>query len=123
MKKNLIILTLLVALMTSCSTVEEQTDVVEFVCETENISYAKDIVPILTTNCYECHNEEEYASKADGNLLEGYEAIKKKIDEGLVLGNINHEKGFIAMPYRRAQIDSCSRLIIKSWIEAGAPNN
>lgn len=119
----LLTLTFFSLCIVNCSTVEETEETSDFDCNIETISYAKDIVPILESNCYECHNEEEYASKADGNLLEGYEAIKKKIDEGLVIGNINHEKGFIAMPYRRAQLDSCTRLIIMSWIESGAPNN
>ena len=110
-------------LSVGCSTVEESSETSDFLCETDSITYKDDIVPILKANCYECHSEEEYASKADGNLLEGYDAIKKKIDEGLVIGNINHEKGFIGMPYRRAQLDSCTRLIIMKWIENGAPNN
>lgn len=122
MKKFVLLMTTFAVF--SCSTVEESGEASsDFVCEMDSVSYVKDIVPILEANCYECHNEEEYAKKADGNLLQGYDALKKKVDKGLVVGNINHEKGFIGMPYRRAKIDSCARLKIMKWVEMGAPNN
>lgn len=114
---------LLIGLLFSCGTIPE-TETAEAGCEIqETVSYATDIVPILESNCYRCHNTEDYASKADGNLLEGYDNIKKKIDEGLVYGNIAHLPGFLKMPRRTAQIDSCDIATVKAWIDQGAPNN
>lgn len=87
------------------------------------ISYAKDVVPILQNNCYECHNDEDYAKKADGHKLFGYESFKKEVDEGMVKGSILHSAGFIGMPYRRKKLDTCDISLILNWVEQGAKNN
>ena len=89
----------------------------------ENLSYTKDILPILEENCLSCHNEENYSKKADGRLFEGYDNFKKYIDKGTVVKAINHETGLVKMPYRKAKLDDCTILKIETWVEEGSKNN
>ena len=92
-------------------------------CETTQVTFKNDVLPIFEQNCFSCHNEEDYARKADGNKMDSYELIKLKIDDGLVLGNIKHEKGFVNMPYRKKQLEPCDIQTIEIWINNGALND
>lgn len=113
--------------LTSCGGVEEKMEEVAEVsapaCASTELSYKKDILPIFEANCFSCHNEEVYARKADGNLMVGYSDIKKYLDEGLIIGNIERTQGFIGMPYKKEKIDSCDIEKIKAWAAAGALEN
>ena len=97
--------------------------VAESTCVTENLSFKADIWPIFEANCLPCHNSEDYARKADGNLFDGYASVKEKLDEGLIIGNIEHTSGFIKMPYKKTKIADCDIDKIKAWAKAGALDN
>lgn len=92
-------------------------------CPTEKLSFKADIWPIIESNCLPCHNSEDYARKADGNLFAGYADIKAKLDEGLLVGNIEHLPGFINMPYKKKKISDCEIAKIKAWVADGAMDN
>ncbi len=92
-------------------------------CSTEEMSFKADIWPIIESNCLPCHNSEDYARKADGNLFAGYADIKAKLDEGLLIGNIEHLPGFINMPYKKKKIGDCEIAKIKAWVADGAVDN
>ena len=123
-KINVFALFSLVAMLWGCGSVPgEDTAEAENKCYEDSVSYEADVKPIFEANCFSCHNEEKYASKADGNKMYTYEHIKGKIDEGLVLGNIKHLPGYINMPYKKEKIDSCSIAIIERWIKTGYKKN
>ncbi len=106
-----------------CGSVPEASEAEAKVCYSDSVSYAKDVLPIFEANCFSCHNEEKYAAKADGNKMYTYDHIKGYIEEGLVLGNIKHLPGYLKMPYKRDKLDSCSIVIIESWIKSGYVKN
>jgi hypothetical protein len=86
----------------------------------ENITYTSHIATIIETNCFECHAPDVYKKKASRNKIFDYKNLKEMAESNLLYGSINHEKGFIAMPYKkRKKIDSCDILTIKTWIESG----
>lgn len=93
------------------------------VCFEEEPSFAKDVWPIFESNCLHCHGLANYARKADGNLFLGFEDVKNKLDEGLIIGNIEHKPGFINMPYRKKKISDCEIEIIKEWVRLGGKDN
>lgn len=114
----------LVVSMFACGEEIKEEEIVDTIdCGVDSLSYKKDILPIFESNCFSCHSEENYAKKADGNLMVGYSDIKKFLDEGLVIGNIEHKQGFINMPYKKAKIDSCDIEKIKAWAAEGALEN
>lgn len=91
-------------------------------CDTANMKYAANVVPILQSNCYSCHGESTN-SNSNGILLEGYSNLKARADNGQLLGVITHADGFPAMPQGVAKLSDCNINIIRSWINNGAQNN
>lgn len=89
-------------------------------CVTDNMSYSTDIAPILQTNCYTCHSS---GSNLSGILLDNHAGLKTYIDNGRLLGAINHASGFSPMPQNAAKLSACNISKIESWAAAGAPNN
>lgn len=114
---------LFLPIICSCTEIKEETTTEVVECKIDSLSFKKDILPIFESNCFSFHNKEKYASKADGNLMQSYGDIKKLLDEGLIIGNIERKAGFIGMPYKKEKIDSCDIEKIKSWAKQGALNN
>ncbi|MBT8233541.1 MAG: hypothetical protein HKO66_16725 [Saprospiraceae bacterium] len=89
-------------------------------CETEDMSYQNDIIPILETNCYQCHD----AANNFGNVtLDNHSSLLIFVNNGRLLGSLKHESGFSPMPQNAQMLISCNIQKIESWINAGAPNN
>lgn len=89
-------------------------------CETENISYAEFIEPLLLNNCVGCHS----GSPPSGGIdLTTHENVATYALNGRLYGAIAHESGFSPMPQGADPLDSCFVDKIKSWIDEGAPNN
>ena len=87
-------------------------------CETVNMSYVNDIVPILENNgCNSCHGD---LASLD---LNSYADLKPYVDNGSFLGSIKHEDSYRAMPDNSPKIDPCLILKLEAWIADGAPNN
>ncbi len=89
-------------------------------CETTNMSFTTDILPIFDLNCNVCHA----TSQALGNvILDTHADVKKQVDAVRLLGAIRHENGFSQMPQGQPQLTFCTIDKIASWVAAGAPNN
>ncbi len=89
-------------------------------CDTTNITYSKTIVPIFQYNCYGCHS----TTQPQGNLdLTQYANVKRKVDDGTLLGSITHSIGFVPMPSKEIMLNNCYIAQIRKWIDSGAPNN
>lgn len=91
-------------------------------CDTANMKYMDDVVPILTTNCYRCHGTTTN-SGSFGRVLEGYDNLKPYAESGTLMGVITHAQGFIPMPQDAAKLTDCNINKIRSWIENGMQNN
>jgi hypothetical protein len=89
-------------------------------CNTENLSYQANIVPILERNCYVCHS---VAANTAGITLEGHAKLLEQVTNGQLLGAIRHEPGFTPMPQGASKLISCDIMKIETWIANGAPNN
>lgn len=89
-------------------------------CQTEDLSYTRDIAPLLQRQCLDCHR----ASANFGNVtLEGYDNVLRYVESGQLLGVIRHEPGFSPMPKDRPQLVACEIEKIETWIADGAPDN
>lgn len=87
-------------------------------CETYDMSYSNDIVPILTNNgCLGCHGD---LATLD---LNGYADLKVYADNGALMGSVRHENGYRAMPDNMPKIDQCDIDYLAAWIEQGAKDN
>ena len=89
-------------------------------CSTEDIQYARDILPILEGNCMVCHS----AAVNFGNMtLEGHERLVRVVENGKLLGVIRHESGFPAMPRDAPKLLDCEIEKIEAWVADGALDN
>ncbi|HEY4154581.1 MAG TPA: c-type cytochrome [Puia sp.] len=110
-------------LVLSCSkTSEDKLNNNGGTCDTTNMQYTADVVPILQANCYSCHG----AGNTDGSggiSLDSYADLKKYADNGFLKGNITHAPGYVGMPYGRPKLDDCDINKIIDWINRGTQND
>jgi hypothetical protein len=92
-------------------------------CDTNNLSYAKHIRPIIQANCYKCHDVNNAVIFANGNYLDDYDNLKAHIRNGLVIGNIEHAPNFLAMPKGAPKLGDCDIAKIKAWVHQDTLNN
>lgn len=89
-------------------------------CDTTDISFANDVLPIIKANCYSCHGNGE----ADGDIsLDGYSNLKLRANSGDLEGTVKYLDGYPPMPEGSAKLSDCDINIITAWIKSGAPNN
>ena len=89
-------------------------------CVVASANYSNDIAQIMASECYSCHSDVDQ----QGNInLEGYDNVKKYVDDGSLLGSIKHTGGFSVMPPSGVKIPKCDIEKVQLWINEGAQNN
>ncbi|GAB2960934.1 hypothetical protein GCM10027048_31100 [Hymenobacter coalescens] len=86
------------------------------------VTYAGVISPIFDAHCRSCHGSNVYQTLGGGNDYSTYQGIKNQ-SARLILGSIQHQGGYNPMPKSGAKLSDCDIARIKSWIDAGQPNN
>lgn len=121
MKKILVPLLLFTGLC-SCYNDNEEDLYPAGACNTTAVTYSQTIKPIIQSNCAisGCHDA---ATASLGYNLEGYDGLKAAITAGRLLGAINHQSGYSAMPKNMQQLSQCYRDQITKWVNDGAINN
>jgi hypothetical protein len=117
MIRPLIAVFLLIIACYSCYYDSEEYLYPQIGCDTINVTYSGSVAPILNDLCVSCH------SSSSSIKLDSYENVKIRVDNGSLIGTINHQSGFQPMPQGGAKLDDCRLTIISKWIENGAPNN
>ena len=92
-----------------------------------DISYSKDVYPILESRCDKCH----MGSFTSENLnMETYDSLMAGSQNGAVIVAGNAKESLLArkilkgeMPKRGTKLTSAQVQIIIDWINTGAPNN
>lgn len=92
-----------------------------------DISYSKDVYPILESRCDKCH----MGSFTSENLnMETYDSLMAGSQNGAVIVAGNAKESLLArkilkgeMPKRGPKLTPAQVQIIIDWINAGAPNN
>ena len=85
-------------------------------------TYAAVIAPIFATNCLRCHGATAYQTLGGGTNLGTYQGIKNE-PTSLLLGCIEHQSGYDAMPKDGGKLSDCDIARIRAWITAGQLNN
>ena len=83
------------------------------ICDTLDISYSADIVPVFVNNCYSCHSNE---SNSSGILLDSYDNLSQYAENGKLLGAVRHDDGYIPMPINAGKLDECSIFKMEAWV-------
>ncbi len=89
-------------------------------CDTVNMTFSADIVPIMQAHCNSCHNT---TTANAGVNMENYNGVKLIADNGTLVGTITHASGFSPMPQGKPKLAACDIDKIKAWIEQGTKNN
>jgi uncharacterized membrane protein len=95
------------------------------VCDTVSVSYANDIVPIVSSKCSNpsCHAG---VNAAAGIPLETYAGVKAYLDadKALFISSIIWDGNASNMPKgASAKMSDCNINTIRAWINNGYPNN
>jgi hypothetical protein len=85
-----------------------------------NASFTVDVLPILNIKCNNCHAG---TSPSGGIKLNSYTEVIKYVEDGSLMGSINHASGYSAMPKNGGKLPPCEIQVIQDWIDAGALNN
>lgn len=89
-------------------------------CDTEDVSFFGFVKPLLESYCIGCHSG---AASSGGVDLTTHANVQVYANNGRLVGAIDHQAGFEAMPQGAAKLDKCSIDKIKSWVGAGALDN
>ena len=95
------------------------------ICDTFSVSYANDIVPIVSSKCSNpsCHAG---VNAAAGIPLETYAGVKAYLDadKALFISSIIWDGNASNMPKgASAKMSDCNINTIRAWINNGYPNN
>jgi hypothetical protein len=116
-------LALIIFMLTGCFNDNEETLYGTETCKTTNISYAQDILPIMTAYCLTCHSAAN-ANGLGGNIsLEGYAALKVYADNGKFLSSVQQDGNASSMPKGGSKIPNCQISKIAAWIQEGTLDN
>ena len=88
-------------------------------CTTAGITFSGFIQPLIRTNCLGCHST---INPGAGIQLTSYEQIQSVARSGRLYGSISGATGSVRMP-QGGQLDACTIMRVKAWIDAGSPNN
>jgi len=94
-------------------------------CEDLNVSFSATVMPIINANCLSCHS----GAGANGGIrLENLTEISTQAaispgNYGSLYGVISHSSGNSPMPKNTSKLSDCDISKIKSWIDAGMPDN
>jgi hypothetical protein len=90
-------------------------------CDTTSVSFSTDIIPILSNNCFSCHSNLNAPSFGGGLSFEDHQDVAGNSDR--IIGAINHNEGFLAMPRDGDKLNPCSINLVEAWVNSGAPDN
>lgn len=89
-------------------------------CDTAAIKYSTSVLPVLSSNCINCHGG---ATPSAGISLDSYAGVKMQVDNGRLWGAVSHSPNYSPMPKNSNKLNTCSLEKIRIWIAAGAQNN
>lgn len=121
--KKIIFFSLVIFSISSCyyNDKEELGATTSGTCDTSAVKYSTTVKTILDASCNSssCHG----SSSGRDIILDSYAEVKKYVDDGSLLGSIQHDAKYSAMPQGGSKLSDCYISQIKAWIDAGALNN
>lgn len=91
-------------------------------CDTVNVSFSGDVMPIIVNHCNNCHSGNAAASFGGGISLEDYTMVKATVVDSSLKGSIEGDENFEKMPIDYS-LDNCDIEKINAWINNDSPNN
>lgn len=92
-------------------------------CTTENLTYDNFAREFITSNCGDSNCHSSSAAEFGTFAMIDYTSTKAAVDNGRILGAINREDGFNAMPKGEPKLSDCNISKMTAWINDGALEN
>jgi hypothetical protein len=122
-KKLPFLLITLILLLAGCFYDKEELLYPEPPCDPTGSTYSGTVSPIISRHCITCHGSAVSTVNGGGNVLDNYNSLKPYVDNGKLLGAINHASGFLPMPKNSAKLTNCDIAKITDWVNNGAKDN
>tara|TARA_B110000196_G_C20899911_1_gene545429 strand:- start:323 stop:691 length:369 start_codon:yes stop_codon:yes gene_type:complete len=121
--KKLLFLVSALALLNAC-TYDNEVDLYGVnVCDTDSISFAYDIAPIIEVNCTSCHSGESPSASLDLTNFEALTASVLSSGNSALLNRIERLEGQSGAMPTNYRLTQCQIDQINAWVEQGALNN
>ncbi len=88
-------------------------------CDTSVYTFSAGVWPIVESNCQGCHT----TSNAGNNYHQFNNWNDIVADSEAFWGSISNTGGYSIMPQNTNGLNDCQKIIIRIWLDAGAPNN
>ncbi len=82
------------------------------ICDTTDVTFTKSVLPIFDKYCLSCHSGANPQYNLD---LTNFDHLAAIIDNGALLGSVNHEPGYYAMPKDMNKLTPCEIRTIEIW--------
>ena len=103
----------------------------------QEVSFEKDVMPVLQTSCLECHSSPGgKGTSKSGLLMDTYEHLMKGtkygpvVDPGHSVNSVliqviegKQVDKSIRMPHGGVELSTASKKLLKDWVDQGAKNN
>src|SRR6056300_1770256 len=91
-------------------------------CDTVDMSFDTDIVAILQRECLACHSNSAHQGIGGGVNLDGFDNVKRYVNNGKLLSSIIHDGNASFMPKsaNNRKLATCEIDKITAWINDGA---
>ena len=83
-------------------------------------TFSIDVLPLPNNQCNNCHGG---SSPSAGIALTNHAQVMNYVNNGSLMGSINHASGYSAMPKNSGKMSNCEIQKIQLWIDSGAINN
>lgn len=90
-------------------------------CDTTNVTFSGQIVPLLLNNCLSCHSNATAPGSGNGIALENYADVKARA--AAISGSINQTGSHSPMPKNGSKLNACLIIQFDIWVRKGTPNN
>ena len=87
---------------------------------TSQVSFSRDIFPIIQTNCLQCHDAKNHYG---GIVIENYTQIVESGRSGELYNTIQISSNGKAYMPKGGRLLDCEIALIQAWIKQGALNN
>jgi len=92
-------------------------------CDTSAVTYKTTISSVMALKCNTCHSASAAATFGGNIITDNYTNLQVLAANGRLYGSITFDPKYFAMPKDGNKLSACDISYIRTWINAGAPNN
>lgn len=91
-------------------------------CDDTTVTFSGTVTTILRP-CQSCHSNSNASASGSGIKLQDYNDVMIQINNGKLMGSVNHANGYVPMPNTGGKLPDCEIAQLQKWIDNGSPNN